>query len=179
MIGAAMYNKFLSSYKYFMDQFGKFACVLCILLFAVIVGITTMEVFTRYFLNYSSVKAAEIQLLLSDWMYFLGFVVILIRGENLVMEYFFNKLPGPVRQVVDWLTHLAILLFLFIVLKECISLRALTNLMDHQVLPVKQSFVNLPLLIGSFLAILVTLYSAWVKTDQLIRSLMRKTSQKE
>lgn len=170
----AVYNRFLDGYKYFLDKLASVVITLCTILFPTAVAIFAVEIFTRYFLGYSSVKSAEIGLLLINWMNFLGFTVLFYRKEDVVLEYFFNFFPKRARQFVDWITHLAILLFLGILFKECISLRALTNLMDHQILPVKRSFINLPLLVGTFLTLLVGIYFAWIKTDKVIRWWMQK-----
>ena len=169
MIEVAMYRRFLEGYKFLLDKLEWVETGLCMLLLAVVVAIYAVEIFTRYFLKYSSPVSAEVGLLLINWMYFLGFAVLFYRGEDVVMEYFFKLLPKWLRQWIDWRTQLAILLCLAILLKECIGLRALTNLMDHQVLPVKQSFANLPLLAGTFLTLLVSIYFTLIKTAQLIR----------
>ena len=165
----AMYRRFLEGYKFLLDKLEWVETGLCMVLLAVVVAMYAVEIFTRYFLKYSSPVSAEVGLLLINWMYFLGFAVLFYRGEDVVMEYFFKLLPKWLRQWIDWLTQLAILLFLAILLKECIGLRALTNLMNHQVLPVKQSFANLPLLAGTFLTLLVSIYFTLIKTAQLIR----------
>ena len=169
-----MYRKFLAGYKYLLDKLEWVIITLCIILLPSTVAIYAVEIFTRYFLRYSSVYAGEVGLLLMAWMYFLGFTVLFYRGEDVVMEYFFNFLPRRIKQYVDWVSHLAIVLFLAILFKECISLRALTNLMDHQILPVKRSFMNLPLLVGTLLALLVAIYFAWIKTDKVIRGWIGK-----
>jgi TRAP-type C4-dicarboxylate transport system permease small subunit len=174
LIEAAMYRRFLEGYKFLLDKLEWAEMGLCMILLAVVVAMYAIEIFTRYFLKYSSPINAEIGLLLINWMYFLGFAVLFHRGEDVVMEYFFKLLPKGMRQLLDWLTHLAILLFLVILFKECIGLRALTNLMDHQVLPVKQSFVNLPLLVGTLLTLLISTYFILIKTEQLIRWWIRK-----
>jgi len=164
-----MYRRFLKGYKYLLDKLEWAEMGLSMILLAAVVALYAVEIFTRYFFKYSSPTTAEVGLFLIHWAYFLGFAVLFYRGEDVVMEYFFKFFPKRVRQLIDWLTQIAILFFLTVLFKACVGLRALTNLMDHQVLHVKQSFVNLPLLVGTFLTLLVAIYFVWIKTEGLIR----------
>ncbi len=169
-----MYRKILRAYKSILDKLDRAEMIFCIVLLAIVVTLNAVEIFTRYFLKYSSVQSNEIGLLLIQWMYFVGFVVLFYHSEDVIMEYFYNLLPAKVRPFLDWATSLAILVFVGMVFKECVNLRALTKLKYHEVLPVRYSFMGLPLLVGSLLALMVSVYFVWIKTDKLVREYSSK-----
>jgi len=143
--------------------------IFCIILFAIVVSLYAWEIFTRYFLDYSSVISGELGLILMKWIYFLGFVVLFKRGEDVVMEYFFQRLPDRIKQFVEWLTQLAIFVFLTVLVWKSIRFYAMTSLMDHPFLPIKYSYTVQPILVGSTLALVVALYFVWEKTDVLVK----------
>jgi len=164
-----VHNPLLKGYKHILDIMEKVLMFLCTLLFAVVVSLSAIEIFTRYFLNYSSTVSGELGLILMTWIYFLGFIILFKRGEDVVMEYFFRRLPGRIRSLIEWLTHLAILIFLTILVWKSIKFYKMTSMMEHPSLPIKYSYTVQPVLVGSILALVVAIYFLWEKTDTFIR----------
>jgi TRAP-type C4-dicarboxylate transport system permease small subunit len=167
--GRMMHHSYLKGYKHILDIMEKVLMVICALLFAGVVTLSAIEIFTRYFLNYSSTISGELGLILMTWIYFLGFTILFKRGEDVVMEYFFRRLPNGIRRFVEWLTHLAILIFLSTLVWNSIKFYRMTSTMEHPFLPIKYSYTVQPILVGSFLALVVAVYFLWEKTDAVIR----------
>ena len=55
-----MYRRFLEGYKFLLDKLEWVETGLCMVLLAVVVAMYGVEIFTRYFLKYSSPVSAEI-----------------------------------------------------------------------------------------------------------------------
>ncbi len=167
--GRVMDRSYLEIYKRFLDLMEKVLMVLCSLLFAVVVTLSAIEIFTRYFLNYSSTISGELGLILMTWIYFLGFTILFKRREDVVMEYFFRRLPIQIRNIVDWLTKVGILVFLSTLVWKSIRFYRMTSAMEHPFLPIKYSYTVHPILVGSILSLLVAVYFLWEKTDAFVR----------
>lgn len=178
ILEVAMFQRFLSGYKFLLDKLAWLETISCMILFLAGVAIYALEIFTRYLLNYSWAFGIEFATLSIVWMYFLGYTVIFYRGEDIVLEYFFNLFPKRFKQLVDWLTQLAILLFFIILLKGCFLLRAFTKSVHHPVLSMTRATSDLPFLVATFLVFLVSIYFVLVKTEGLIRELMGKNIDK-
>lgn len=163
-----MHHSYLGIYKRFLDLMEKVLMALCSLLFAVVVTLSAIEIFTRYFLNYSSTISGELGLILMTWIYFLGFTILFKRGEDVVMEYFFRRLPIHIRNIVDWLTHVGILVFLSVLVWKSIRFYGMTSTMEHPFLPIKYSYTVQPILVGSILSLVVAIYFLWEKTDAFV-----------
>jgi TRAP-type C4-dicarboxylate transport system permease small subunit len=168
-MGATMMVRSLDSFKSVLDFLEKIEMVLCTIFFAVVLCIYSIEVFTRYFFNFSSVLTGEVGLYLMTWVYFIGFAVIFKRGENIVLEYFFKRFPERMKEIVTWVTHLLILLFASVVFVGSLRLFAVTTMMDHPVLPLRQCYSTLPIVTGSFLVLIISIYFALEGTVHLFK----------
>src|SRR5262245_58570859 len=67
---------------------GTMACL------AIVVSINGVELVARNLANHSFVWAHEVNLLLANWMYFLGIVLVYRRGGDVVVGFVFDRL-GP------------------------------------------------------------------------------------
>lgn len=164
-----MHHSYFQIYKRFLDIMEKGLMILCSLLFAAVVVLSAIEIFTRYFLNYSSTISGELGLILMTWIYFLGFTILFKRGEDVVMEYFFKRLPIQIRNVVDWLSQVGILVFLSTLVWKSIRFYRMTSTMEHPFLPIKYSYTVQPVLVGSILCLLVAVYFLCEKTYAFVR----------
>lgn len=159
-----MQTSFLKIYDRILTFLEKGLMVICMSLFSMVVILGAIEIFTRYFLSYSSIISGELGLILMTWTYFLGFIILFKRGEDIVMEYFFQKLPEPLRNLIEWLTHLTILIFILTLIWNAIKFYLLTNKMEHPFLPIKYSYTVHPILVSSFLALFISVYFFLGKT---------------
>ena len=65
---------------------------------AIVVAINGVELVARNFANHSFVWAHEINLLLANWMYFLGICLVYRRGGDVVVGFIFDHLPPRARR---------------------------------------------------------------------------------
>jgi TRAP-type C4-dicarboxylate transport system permease small subunit len=116
----------------------------------------TMEIFSRFILNYSFVWVPGMVILCSNWMIFLGMGVYLHRRQNMEVSYFYNRFFSP---RVKMITDSAVEIFLAIVLAVFIKNTFLVILMEQYQsslinIPIKAYWYTMPLLLGCSLAIL-------------------------
>jgi TRAP-type C4-dicarboxylate transport system permease small subunit len=69
-----------------------------ILLVAILV-INGMEIFTRAVLASSLFWVYEVNLLLANWIYFLGICLVYYRGRDITVEFLFNRLSARTRRL--------------------------------------------------------------------------------
>ena len=162
-----MNRKGLFLFKSVLDLMERGETVLCTILFGAVLCMYTLEVFTRYVLNYSSVFTGEIGLYFMTWTYFIGFAILFKHGENIILEYFFDRFPPALKKWLSWITHWLILLFTTVVFVGSLKLFSVTSRMDHPILPIRQCYATLPIVVGSFLTMMVALYFAWEGTVRM------------
>jgi TRAP-type C4-dicarboxylate transport system permease small subunit len=139
----------------------------CVGLLALTALIGVGEVFSRYALNRSVPQTYEVMLLLATWVYFIGFAVVFKRNEDVVMEYFFLLFPRRARAYIDWAGHVAILVFLVYLFREGLTIYRLGSLTYNWILPVRQSFLYVPVLVSTASLILIVIHLVWTKTEAL------------
>lgn len=72
-----------------------------------IVGIIFINAFGRYAFNVNIIWAEELVLLLVPWLAMTGLFLAVRRGTMIRIEFFFDKLPRPVRRPVAMLGHIS------------------------------------------------------------------------
>ena len=88
----------------------------------------TMEIFSRFILNYSFVWVPGMVILCSNWMIFLGMGVYLHRRQNMEVSYFYDRFFSP---RVKMITDLTVDIFLAIVVVLFIKNTVLVILMEQ------------------------------------------------
>ncbi len=164
-----MSQKILARYKRVLDLLEKVLMFACSLILAFVMVIYTIEIFTRYCLRYSSTVTGELGLILMTWLYFLGFVILFKRGEDVVMEYFFDRFHPRARNLIAWLTSWAILAFVVVLTWKSYQFYTVARMMDHPFLPIRYSYTVHPIFAGSILSLLVSVYQVWEKTDTFLK----------
>lgn len=164
-----MSQKILVGYKRFLDLLEKGLMLVCTLILAFVMIIYSIEIFTRYCLNYSSTVTGELGLILMTWLYFLGFVIMFKRGEDVVMEYFFDRFPPRVRSLIAWLTSWAILVFIVVLVWKSYQFYTVASMMEHPFLPIRYSHTVQPVFAGSILAFFISVYQVLEKTDAFLK----------
>lgn len=164
-----MTQKILAGYKRALDLLEKALMFVCSLVLAFVMVIYTIEIFTRYCLRYSSTVTGELGLILMTWLYFLGFVILFKRGEDVIMEYFFDRCPLRIRSLIAWLTSWAVLAFVLVLVWKSYQFYNVARMMDHPFLPIRYSYTVHPILAGSVLSLFVSVYQVWQKTDAFLK----------
>jgi len=166
-----MYFKLFKIYGKSVRLIDAWGVGFCVAVLVVVVALNAVEIFTRYFLAYSSPISMELAVSLSTGMYFVGYMVLLNRDEDVVMHFFFDRLSPKTQRVVDTCTHVAVTAFLTVLVIKAFHLFMLTSRMMHPVFPVKQSYTVLPVLIGGALCLHVALFRLWIKLDRRLEGL--------
>ena len=164
-----MSQKMLAGYKRVLDLLDQALMFVCVLILAFVMIIYTIEIFTRYCLNYSSTVTGELGLILMTWLYFLGFVILFKRGEDVIMEYFFDRFPLRIRGLIAWMTSWAVLAFIFVLVWKSYQFYTVARMMDHPFLPIRYSYTVHPIFAGSVLSLFVSVYQVCEKTHAFLK----------
>jgi len=169
-----MHRTILKYYGMSVDLADRWLLSLCVLLLFVVVGLNAVEIFTRYFLGYSSPVSMELAVSLSSCMYFIGYAVLLKRDEDVRMQYFFDRLGPRTRSLIETATNILIVVFFVLILAKTIEFYRITSVMMHPVFPIKQSYSVLPILLGGAICLWIALYRLWVDLDNLFTKQAKK-----
>ena len=142
------------------------ALALASALLILMAALNGLEAISRIF-GSSSIYYVQISLVLGSFVYFVGYLVLLRRSEDVSVAFFHKLLPPTARKVIDVLTALAIVVFFAVLLYASIGYYGLTSLMRHPVLPVQQSATTIPIIIGAGGCLLVAIYRAAVALRDL------------
>lgn len=139
----------------------------CALMLVIVVALNGSEIITRYFFGYSSLYSAEASLVISSLMYFVGYVVLLKRNEDVTLDYFYMKFGLRTRRVIDLMLALGTLTFFAVLFEASLRYVRLTSMMEHPVLPIPQSYTTAPTLIAAIGCLWVAVYKVLVAVMQL------------
>ena len=137
-----------------------------------ITGITLIQVFYRYILQAPLIWPEELATLVSLWMAFIGASYVHKRNRHLMMDYFVKLLPKSIVKVIDLLTNLAIILFLYYVVKGGLRIIPIQARNLSPALRIPTSYYTIPVLIGAVSLFAYLLYHT-------IRILGRNSQAKE
>src|SRR4051812_16134870 len=93
--------RLLAWYRRLVDALDRSVLVLCVLLLASVVTLSAVEIIGRSFFEASSVVVVDLALQLSILMYFLGYLVLLNRDEDISVDYFYQRFPRRLRRAID------------------------------------------------------------------------------
>jgi TRAP-type C4-dicarboxylate transport system permease small subunit len=162
-----VFRRLLHVYGLSVDFLDRVIMVACALMLVFVVAINGCEIITRYFFRYSSLYSAETSLVISALMYFVGYVVLLKRDEDVTLDYFYMKMPLMVRRAIDLLLSLGVLAFFVILSESSLRYVRLTSMMQHPVMPIPQSYTTAPILVAAICCLWVALYKVLVAVDRL------------
>jgi TRAP-type C4-dicarboxylate transport system permease small subunit len=163
----SVFGRFLHFYGLTVDFLDRFVMAACTVMLVVVVTLNGLEIVTRSFFGYSSLYSAELSLTISALMYFLGYVVLLRRDQDVRLDYFYLKLPTGLQRVIDALLALGVLTFFSVLFEASIRYVRLTSMMQHPVMPIPQSYTTAPILLAAACCLWVALYKVLVAIDRL------------
>jgi TRAP-type C4-dicarboxylate transport system permease small subunit len=88
-----------SGLKYFNRRIDLLVEATTSILLVAIVGINSAEIFTRLFFSDSLTWVFEMNLLLANWLYFMGICLVYFRRKDIVIEFFFDKMPKSAQRL--------------------------------------------------------------------------------
>ncbi|MBW1712314.1 MAG: TRAP transporter small permease subunit [Deltaproteobacteria bacterium] len=161
-----MYARIFRYYGRSVEIIDSWGIVFCVALLVIVVLLNAIEIFTRYFLGYSSPISMELAVSLSTAMYFIGYMVLLRREEDVVMHFFFDRMGRRAQRLLEVCTHVIVTAFLTVLVINSVKLFILTSHMMHPVFPIKQSVTVLPVLIGGLLCLHTSVFKVWANLDK-------------
>jgi TRAP-type C4-dicarboxylate transport system permease small subunit len=108
----------------------------------------------------SSVEMVDLALQLAILMYFIGYLALLNRDKDIMMDYFYLRFPRSVQRVLDLLTAVAVAGFFLILLVKSIALFRLGLRFSHPVFPVPNAIIIIPAVLGSAGGLIVAIRKA-------------------
>jgi TRAP-type C4-dicarboxylate transport system permease small subunit len=136
------------------DGFDRATLHFCTLLMALVVGLSAFEIVARSLFAASSVVTVDLASQLAVLMYFVGYLVLLNRDQDIVVDYFYLRLPRTVQRAI------AVAAFFGLLLYKSISLFRLGLSYNHPVFPIKQAVTSLPAVLGAAGGLVVALRKA-------------------
>ena len=152
-----MIRRIIARYGVVVDAVDRVVLVITSLLLAVVVVLTAVEIVGRNVFKYSSPGSVDVTLSLAILVYFIGYLVLLNRDQDVMMDYFYLRFPPGVKRVLDAVTALAILGFFVVLLLKSVKLFQLGMNSLHPVFPVPHGVVALPVVIAAIGCVLVAL----------------------
>jgi TRAP-type C4-dicarboxylate transport system permease small subunit len=90
-------------------------------------------------------------------MYFIGYLSLLNRDQDIMVDYFYVRFPLRVRRMIDLLAAVAIAGFFLLLLVKSIALFRLGLRFPHPVFPVPNALIVSPAVLGAAGGLLVAL----------------------
>ena len=142
----------------FFDFVGKTEMWISAVLLLAITAIILLQVFCRYFLGSPLIWPEELATILSIWLTFIGAGYVYKKNRHLKMGYLVEKLPAPVRSFIDFMTHIAVLIFCYYIIKGGLRLIPIQGRNLTPALRIPSSFYTLPVVISSLTLIIFILF---------------------
>ena len=155
-----MIRRIVARYGRAIDALDRVVLVVSALLLGAVVVLTAIEIIGRNVFRHSSPEAVDVTLALAVLVYFVGYLVLLNRDQDVMMDYFYNRFPARLRGALDAATAVAVLVFFAILLFKSWRLVQLGMNSLHPVFPVPHGIVALPVLAGAVGCVLVALRKA-------------------
>lgn len=120
-----------------------------------IIGINSLEIFTRFILNKSFFWVHEVIILLANYLYFLGAALVYKRKQDIQMEYFLKFFSVRIQKGWDFVIDGVCFYFFVILFYQGIRILKLQSLQVSQGLGIPNHYFTLPLVIGTLSMILI------------------------
>jgi TRAP-type transport system small permease protein len=133
----------------------KAELILVIASLLAIIGINSLEIFTRFILNKSFFWVHEVIILLANYMYFLGAALVYKRKQDIQMEYFLKFLSVKTQKKWDFVIDAACFYFFVILFYHGIRILNVQSRQVSQGLGIPNHYFSLPLVIGTLSIILI------------------------
>jgi len=137
------------------DAIDKVELILVITSLVAIIGINSLEIFTRFILNKSFFWVHEVIILLANYMYFLGAALVYKRRQDIQMEYFLKFFSVKIQRKWDFMIDGACFYFFVILFYHGIRILIVQSKQVSQGLGIPNHYFSLPLVIGTLSILLI------------------------
>jgi TRAP-type C4-dicarboxylate transport system permease small subunit len=142
------------------DGLDRATLVFCTFLLALVVALSAFEIVARSAFAASSVVTVDLASQLAVLMYFIGYLVLLNRDQDIVVDYFYVRMPKAARRAIDLATAVAVAAFFALLLYKSIARFRLGLSYNHPVFPIKQAVTSLPAVLGAAGGLIVAIRRA-------------------
>ncbi len=144
-----MIRRVFAVYGRAIDRIDRVVMAFSSILLGVVVLLTAIEIVGRNVFKYSSPEAVDLTLSLAVLAYLVGYMVLLNRDQDVMIDYFYRRFSAPLQRFVDAATALAILAFFVVLLIKSMTLVRLGLNSLHPVFPVPHGIIALPVVVGA------------------------------
>ena len=137
------------------DAIDKVELILVIASLVAIIGINSLEIFTRFILNKSFFWVHEVIILLANYMYFLGAALVYKRRQDIQMEYFLKFFSVKIQRKWDFIIDGACFYFFVVLFYHGIRILNVQSKQVSQGLGIPNHYFTLPLVIGTLSILLI------------------------
>lgn len=118
-------------------------------LLAGIVAINAAEILARLFLDYSLTWVYEINLLLANWLYFLGICLVYYRGRDIAVEFFFERLSAAHQRMGLLVVHSVVIGVFGVLAWVSVPLLELQAQSSSMGLGIPNQWFSMPVFVGA------------------------------
>lgn len=137
-----------NKYDIFSDFLERVVEIVGITLLVLMVIIIGVQVFYRYFLNFTPSWSEDLSLLFMIWFSFLGIALGVKRDTHLSIEFFFNRLSKNFQRFITDFNYILILFFSYILFTRGIILVRMTlnSKMPSLKVPTSVLYIVIPIM---------------------------------
>ncbi len=137
-------------------------------LFAGLVGLSFVSVFSRYIFNFSLTWAEELTRYMFVWLVYLGAALCVRRRKHIVMDIVITELKGMPKKILSILNNLIMLAFVCVLAVQGFRMMPILSTQTSTALQLPMSFIYAAIPVGSVLmAFYLVLDSILVLQDRL------------
>jgi TRAP-type C4-dicarboxylate transport system permease small subunit len=118
------------------------------------VSLVTYQVFQRYVLHYTPPWSEELSVYLMIWFGLLGIAAGVRRGSHMSLHFFADKMPKKIQGLLQVLTYLMMIVYVFVLVWQGIVLVDLTRTQRSAAMGAPVCYVYLALPISACLIII-------------------------
>lgn len=139
-----MKNKY-DIFSDFLERVVETVGITLLVLMVIIIGV---QVFCRYFLNFTPSWSEDLSLLFMIWFSFLGIALGVKRDTHLSIEFFFNRLSKNFQRFITDFNYILILFFSYILFTRGIILVRMTlnSKMPSLKVPTSVLYIVIPIM---------------------------------
>jgi TRAP-type C4-dicarboxylate transport system permease small subunit len=165
---AAVIEALLGRYERAVRWVSDVTLWLCVAALVGAVTLNAIEIAGRYFFGDSSLYRVEVSLELCVAMYFVGYLVLLGRSEDVAMGYFYDRLPRRARLILDVAIAAGTTWFFGVLLESSLAYFRLTSTMTHPTFPISRGITTLPILAAAAGCLWIAIYQVLASVRDLV-----------
>lgn len=156
-----------NKYNELSDFLEKIVETLGVTLLVLMVLIIGIQVFCRYFLNFTPSWSEDISLLFMIWFSFLGIALGVKRDTHLSIEVFYSRFSKGFQNFINIFNYILIIFFSYILLTRGIVLVKMTlrSTIPSLGIPTSNLYIAIPIMSGLIIVFLIQKFIKYSRRD--------------